>query len=265
MSANTPIARMLGATAILAGWVALPALAAPGGNSAATISAAFADSCRSFVAHSSKDISHVELHYVDGRILKDESIGGPDFAIAGGAEDGLEFAIVKSGTTRQLVECTHANSAPVARLEIRTPPFALRLDSCFDFFAGGLFCDQTSARTEWTPASAVPDIGGSDSGILHWGCGTDYALCSYTVSFRGIGSSDPDGDIVSWSLDFGDGTSTSGDWTTATPTQISHDYSMAPCGPTDNRLCVITLTVTDSAGQRGSESLAMYFLDVNPD
>jgi hypothetical protein len=255
--------------AMLAWLAATPAaLAAPGGNnSAATISTAFADSCRTFVAHSSKDISHVELRYVDGRAVKDESIAGQDFAIEGGAGDELEFAIVKSGTTRQLVECTQQNSAPVARLEIKTGGPWGTIEGCFDFWAGGLLCEQSSVRTDWTPASAVPDTGGSDSGIFHWGCGGDtpYSLCSYIVSFRGIGSSDPDGDIVSWSLDFGDGTSTSGDWSTAAPAQISHDYSIASCGPLGSSLCVVTLTVTDSAGQSGSESLVMYFLDLHPD
>ncbi len=238
------------------------ALGAPGGgNSAATISATFNDACRGFVAHSTKDISHVELHYMDGQVVKDESIWSPDYAIQGGAGDELEFAIVKSGTTRQLVECTQQNSPPVARLEIKTPPLRLALDGCFEFWAGGLFCNQASPRTDWTPASAVPDTGGSESGWFRWGCGTDYALCSYTVSFRGITSSDPDGDIVSWSLDFGDGTSASGSWSASPPIELAHDYSLAGCP----NLCVITLTVTDSAGQSGSESLVMYFLDVNPD
>ena len=252
--------RFVAMFALLAASLAAPA--APGGrNSAATISAAFGDSCRDFVAHSSKDISHVELHYLDGRAVKHELSAGHDYSSDGGAGDELEFAIVKSGTTRQLFECTQANSAPVARLEIKTPPLRLALDGCFEFWAGGLFCNQASPRTDWTPASAVPDTGGSESGWFRWGCGTDYALCSYTVSFRGITSSDPDGDIVSWSLDFGDGTFVSGGWSASPPTELAHDYSLAQCP----NLCVITLTVTDSAGQSGSESLTMYFLDVNPD
>lgn len=103
-----PGRRALGAltpvlVAILAWLVAAPAaLATPGrGRSAATITASFADSCRAFAAHSSKDISHVEFHYVDGRVVKDESISSHDYAIDGGAGDEIEFAIVKSGTTSE--------------------------------------------------------------------------------------------------------------------------------------------------------------------
>src|SRR5688500_12410235 len=85
-------------------WLPFPraALAVPGGgNSAATITGSFADACRDFAAHSSKNISHVEIHYVDGRVVKDESISSPDHAIDGGAGDEIGFAVVKSGTTSE--------------------------------------------------------------------------------------------------------------------------------------------------------------------
>jgi hypothetical protein len=78
------------------------------GNSAATITASFGDSCRDFEAHSSKDISHVEIHYSDGRVVKDEAIDGRDFSIDGG--DELDLAVVKSGTTADRFDC---DSAPV--------------------------------------------------------------------------------------------------------------------------------------------------------
>ena len=227
------------------------ALAAPGGNSAATISAAFANSCRTFIAHSSKDISHVELHYGDGRTVKDESIGSPDYALEGGTGDALEFAIVKSGITRQLFECTAQSSPPVARLEILTPA-GEGDDGCFDFIHD-LHCEQSTPRVTWTPASRVPE-----GGLLTWCCGgmSDPSQCSFTITFRGIASFDPDGDIVSWSLDFGDGTSVSGSWGVDPPAEIAHTYRGGS---------VITLTVTDAAGQSGSESMRMAFLDTGPD
>ena len=249
--------------AILAWLVAAPAALASsgGGNSAATITASFADSCRDFTTHSSKDISHVEIHYADGRVVKDESISSHDYAIDGGAGDEIELAIVKSGTTSEQFNCVQSNSAPTALLEIKTP-------DCFEFWAGGLLCDQSVPRTVWTSASAVPDTGGSDSGLFHWGCGAlgDPSLCQWTVSLRGIGSSDPDSDITNWSLDFGDGTSTSGSWNTASPVEIAHEYSRDTywfdCG---GHICVVTLTVTDSAGQSHSDAVRMVFLDLTPD
>jgi hypothetical protein len=197
--------------------------------------------------------------------VSDETIASPDYALDGGAGDELISAIVKSGTTRLAFECAQVNSAPFARLEILTPAYG-SIDGCGPFGFGGLICEASTPRTDWTDAGTVPDTGGSDSGIFHWACGrlTDWSHCPLTFTFRGIGSSDPDGDIVSWALDFGDGTSTSGDWGTTPPAQISHDFSFAPCGIT-NQLCVVTLTVTDSAGHSAAASLRMYFLDISPD
>jgi hypothetical protein len=74
-----------------------------------------------------------------------------------------------------------------------------------------------------------------------------YSACRVTYTFRGTSSTDPDNDITSWSLDFGDGTSLAGDWTTNPPTEISHEYLDWHC-PTCSREPA-TLTVTDSAGQ----------------
>lgn len=75
------------------------------GNSAATITASFGDSCTDFEAHSSKDISHVELHHTDGRVIKDEIIDGPDFSVVGDPGDEIDFALVKSGTTTERSDC----------------------------------------------------------------------------------------------------------------------------------------------------------------
>jgi hypothetical protein len=52
----------------------MPEYAIGGSNSAATITASFADSCRDFSAHSSKDISYVEFHYVDGDVVKERRL-----------------------------------------------------------------------------------------------------------------------------------------------------------------------------------------------
>lgn len=86
----------------------------------------------------------------------------------------------------------------LARAGIKTP------DDCHDFFSGGLECEQSNPRTVWTNASQIPDDGGTESGILFWGCGyfAHSSQCSFTFSFRGIGSSDSDGDLASWSVDF---------------------------------------------------------------
>ncbi len=253
--------------AILAVLGAAPAAQAPSrGKSAATITGAFADSCRDFTAHSSKDISYVELHYLAGPAVRNESINSPDHAIDGGAGDEIEFAMVKSGTTIEEFPCVPSNRAPTALLEIQTPLVDQFVEHCYDFFSGGLGCEQSGPRTAWTNASQIPDDGGTESGILVWGCGffTPRSQCSFTFSFRGIGSSDPDGDITSWSLDFGDGTSTSGSWGTAPPTEIAHEYANSNCRTIASR-CVITLTVTDSAGQSHSDSIAMVFVDQTPD
>ena len=253
--------------AILASLVAAPAaLAVPGGgNSAATITASFGDSCRDLAAHSSKDISYVDVQYVDGRRVKNEHINSHDHAIDGGAGDEIEFAIVKSGTTTQQFDCAPSNGAPTARLEIKTP------EQCHDFFAGGLECEQSLPRTVWTSTSQIPDTGGDESGFLHWGCGfySDPSLCVWTVTFRGMGSSDPDSDITSWSLDFGDGTSVNGSWSTP-PTEVAHEYSLQPSGVICDSVvnyasvCVITLTVTDSAGQSDSDVMLMVWLNESP-
>ena len=253
-----------------AGWVALvawlgaapAALAVPdGGNSAATITGSFADSCRDFAAHSSKDISYVELHYAGGSVVKDETINNPDWAIDGGPGEEIDFAAVKSGTTIQEFPCEPSNAAPTALLEIQTPPVDQTLETCYDWFSGGLLCEMSSPRTAWTSRSQIPD---PESGLFVWGCGalTDFSQCSLTMRFRGTGSSDPDGDIASWSLDFGDGTSVSGTWS-APPAEVAHEYPQF--GSNCIGACVVTLTVTDSAGQSDSDTIPMVFLDQSPD
>lgn len=114
-------------------------------------------------------------------MFKDESINSPDYAIDGGAGDEIEFAIVKSGTTTEQFDCVQSNRAPTALLEIQTPPIDQTLEHCYDFFAGGLDCEQSSPRTVWTSTSEIPDDGGSQSGWFTWGCGglSHPSLCSW--------------------------------------------------------------------------------------
>ena len=106
-------------------------------------------------------------------------------------------------------------------------------------------------------------------GLFLWGCGglTDYSQCGWTIAFRGTGITDANGDIASWSIDFGDGTSMNGAWSTP-PSLVSHEYVPDPSGVVcggPSSSCVVTLTVTDSAGQSNSDTIQMVFLDQRPD
>jgi len=66
------------------------------------------------------------------------------------------------------------------------------------------------------------------------------ALAGEPVTFNGGGSSDPDGSIVSFAWDFGDGSSASG-------TTVTHAYAAAA-------QYTVLLTVTDNAGLTGSDT-----------
>ena len=182
---------------------AVNGLAAAG--STATITGSFADACRDFTAHSSKDISHAELHYVDGRVVKDETINRHDHSIDGGPGAEIDFAIVKSGTTKQTFTCQPPIAPPTAILEIQSPPLA----ACQYFpFPDYVTCLGTDPRTVWSRPT--------DGLIVFL---FEQPFPPLTFDFRGTSSTDPDNDIVSWSIDFGDGTSTSGSWTTEPPTR----------------------------------------------
>lgn len=241
---------------------AAAAAAYPGpGNSAATITGSFSDGCRDFTAQSSKDISHVKLHYADGRVVKDETIDRPDYAIDGAAGDELDAAIVKSGATRQRFACPRTNSPPTAVLDVKTP-------ECVTWPDGLVDCDGRTARTTWSHSTT--ELG---YGLIRFFCGWPddqscvdhvmpcelvelYSACRVTYTFRGTSSTDPDNDITRWSLDFGDGTSLAGDWTTNPPTEISHEYLDRHC-PTCSREPA-TLTVTDSAGQTDTDAQFVF-------
>lgn len=264
-------------TARAAGWVTLlawlagptPARAAPGHARcpSVTITGSFADSCRDFAAHSTRNISYVKLYYADGRVVNHPYINSHHYAIDGGPGDEIDLARVKSGTTIQEFTCEASNAAPTARLQIHTPPVDQTVENC-QGWTDGLLCQQSSPRTDWTGRAQIPDIGGAP-GLFLWGCGglTHPSQCPWTIAFRGTGSSDADGDIASWSIDFGDGMSLNGTWSTP-PAQVSHEYVRGPQGDVCGGLfsiCVVTLTVTDSAGQSDSETIRMVFLDQAPD
>src|SRR5215217_4789853 len=251
--------------------VAWTGSAAASGSSAATITGSFTDGCRDFTSQAAKsgsqqtkDISHVEIHFADGRVVKNETISSSDYSLDGTAGDEIDFVIVKSGTTSERFDCVHANSPPTAALELKTPPVDQTLEHCYDLFAGGLACEASSPRTDWTSTSQIPDGGGTESGVFHWGCGA-FGPCPanvLTVSFRGTGSSDADHDITSWSLEFGDGTSTSGSWNSEPPTEVVHDYGadLSSCSGLVGS-CVVVLTVTDAAGQSDAETMLMVLVD----
>ena len=141
-------------------------------------------------AHSSKDISYVELHYADGPIVRDETIASPDYAIDGGAGDEIDFATVKSGTTTETFDCVLQNSRPTAILEVETPV-------CFTWPDGLVDCDGRTARTTWSHSAT--DLG---YGEIRFFCGWPddqscvehvmpceqvdfYSACRVTYTFRG--------------------------------------------------------------------------------
>lgn len=141
-------------------------------------------------------------------MAKDEDVADPDFSIDGDTGDEIDFAIVKSGTTTEHFACESQlpDSPPTAVLERR---------------AGKN--DDQNVEGSWTSA---------DCEFV-----SNVSFCAYrlvggepSVNFRGPGSSDPDDDIVSWSIDFGDGTSTGGSW--PMPPEVTHDYGQQTCSCT---------------------------------
>ena len=219
------------------------------GNSAATITGSFSDGCRDFVARSSKDISYVALHYVDGRVVKRERIDRRHYSIDGVAGDELDFAVVKSGTTRTTFACPKPNSPPTAILEIETPP----LSGCTYNTSEYPSCLASDPRTVW---SRPPERDLAFVFVF------PFPPESRTFSFRGTSSTDPDDDIASWSIDFGDATTASGSWATERPAEIVHEYAAPFFGP---NFTTVNLTLTDAAGQRDSDTINLIGIDGSPD
>jgi hypothetical protein len=217
--------------------------------SEATITGTFGDSCRDFAAHSSKDISFVELHYADGRAVKDETMTSPDLAIDGGPGDEISSAIVKSGTSMQSFTC-RGEQPPSAVIEIRVDPHCAPYD---DASAGYRywFCLSGLPNTERTVFIAPGDL------EVWFTCDlTGGGEACRTFSVRGTSSTDPDNDITSWSIDFCGDTVVSGDWVANPPAEVTHLNSDA---------CTVTLTVTDSAGQTDTDTVRVGLIDGTPD
>ena len=232
-------------------------------SSSAVITGSFGDACRDFTAQSTKDVSHVEIHYRDGRVVKDETTIRPSYAIDGDHGDEIDSVAVKSGTTIETFTCPRASTRPIAVLEVNTP------ESCFTWPDGLVVCDGRAERTSWTRAISSTQGHGSVEFFCQWPedlacvlhempCGQldGYSLCRITYTFRGTSSTDLDGDLAIWYIDFGDGTSTSGNWITNPPTEVSHEYLIHYC-PTCSRDPAI-LTVTDSAGHTDSDALFAF-------
>lgn len=230
-----------------------PVGAVPG----AAITGAFADACRSFTAHSSKDISHVEVHYADGRVVKNEAIDSRDYALHGSATDEITSVVVKSSTTRVTFSCTRPSSPPTAYLEI------LVHEGCSPDGFGDppyMLCYGLSHRSVWVR----PD--GRSDGNIQIGITRDTdVLPQLTWSFRGTMSSDPDNDIVSWSVDFGDGsTPVGGSWSTNPPAEVTHTFASCVRAE-DCTVPTVTLTLTDAGGNSDIDTLTIYFFDATPD
>ena len=200
----------------------------------AMITGSFSDGCRDFTSHATKvyshqgkDISYVEIHYADGRVVKDETVSSPDYSLDGAAGDEIALRDRQVRDDTRAVRL-RAGEQPADRAPRDQDPRSTQPRDCYDFLAGGLACEQSAARTDWTSTS--PDSGRRRLGfrLLPLGlrsASADHSLCSFTISFRGTSSSDPDNDIASWSIDFGDGTSASGSWSTNPPTEVAHTYS----------------------------------------
>src|SRR6185295_839778 len=82
-----------------------------------------------------------------------------------------------------------------------------------------------------------------------------YGVTPLTVQFSGSGSSDPDGNPITYSWNFGDGSAAS------TLSNPSHTFSAAAGVPTQ---FTVTLTVTDSGGLSAQTSLVISLNNTPP-
>ncbi|MGH9185031.1 MAG: hypothetical protein ACRD0U_04310, partial [Acidimicrobiales bacterium] len=169
--------------------------------------------------------------------VPDEAVESPDFWIDGAAGDEIGLVVVKSGSTRKPFSCTQANDPPTAVLEFAIP------SDCGVVIEDPplMHCPGTTERTEWT---------GFDEEVvflLDDLCVTEPALCDFTL--RGTSSIDPNDDLASWAVDFGDGTSATGDWTTTPPVDLV--LTLDGC----SQFSAVTLTVSDSAGNTASDTM----------
>jgi chitodextrinase len=96
-----------------------------------------------------------------------------------------------------------------------------------------------TART--LPSGGVPPVAD---------CGADKLRCENVgspVQFNGSGSYDPDGAVVSYNWDFGDGTNGTG-------AALTHKYSTYRWNGTAYQRFTVNLTVTDNSGMMNSTS-----------
>ena len=106
-----------------------------------------------------------------------------------------------------------------------------------------------TTRTEVAPQSRIsiqPAVGIAPTAVLS--ADPASAAIGQPIAFDGTGSSDPDGTIVSYAWDFGDGG-------TATTATASHAYASAGS-------FVARLTVTDNSGSVGTATTTISIADV---
>ena len=167
--------------------------------------------------------------------------------------------------------CAQLDRPPTAVLEIFTPPIDLSDDppeaSCSpstDADDPHLGCSYHAERTVWTqwgPPGRI--LWAICKGLQNEHCAAyPFDEIPWTFDFRGSTSSDPDGDLTHWAIDFGDGTSASGSWHTDSPVDLEHTYVTRDFY-TDTGYLTLTLTVTDAAGHVETDTLTFGLVAVN--
>ena len=153
----------------------------------------------------SRDIAGVETIFVDGVERSSQTIGG-DFS---GWDDGYRLLLANEIT---------ANKAWLG---------ALHLVAVYNRALSPFEVDQNHAAGPWAGAPNQPPTASLSADPT-------FGEAPLPVSFDAAASADPDGSLVAWDWEFGDGASDSGE-------SVSHTYSAAG----DH---TVTLTVTDDGG-----------------
>ncbi len=168
-------------------------------------------------------------------------------------------SVVLAEAVAGVERCEQPDGPPTAVLELETAPISPDEDgpagSCYAGQHPDLFCFYEDPRSVWTRFT---------TGTVYFGFCADNQCQpddTFSFSFRGTISTDPGDDIASWSIDFGDGTSTGiQDWATAPPTTITHAYDL---NDFNDNFVVVTLTVTDAAGESDSEAMPLALISLN--